>query len=95
MSITSYPPDAPVEICSFSQEFGRTPLTWDWSRLPKQLEYDRHKNQICGSLGASWPHPCPILGSSNWKSFVASTLQTSCCSHSPSLEEELSLPFCE
>lgn len=41
--------------------------------------------------GASWSHPCFLLSSSNWKSFLKSALQTSCCSNILSLEEELSL----
>lgn len=78
------------EICSFSYQ---KPLTWDWSWLLKQLEYDGPSHQTCESVGTSWPHPCPLVASSNWKSFFRSILQPTCCSSILSLEEELSYPL--
>lgn len=41
------------------------------------------------------PTPAQCWLGSDWKSFFRSTLQTSCCSDSLSLEEELSLSFCK
>ena len=72
----------------------QSPLTWDWSRLPKQLEYGRQIKSV-DHWELAGPTPAQCWPGSNWKSFFRSILQTSCCSNRLSLEEELSLSFCK
>ena len=86
--MTSCPSGNPIgEICSFSHlaEFPGTragnPSSWSL--------VDPHSTKLVDTGPAG--SPCPLLASSNRKSFFRSALQTSHCRNKVSLEKELSV----